>query len=245
MVLWFLHWNPSPNRWLELPTQASLWFLSYHSCWWALSIPVRSPASCSAGMIAGEADCIIHSPEKIFFRLSRIHRDCIKKKKQKLQSYELFNLSFYSFKRDRVTENRENLNRKWVFSQFRSSVFYRTCLWASVFHFSFLLLFWDESSIFFSSATQSCLTLCDPMDHSTPGFSVHHQLPELVQTHVHRVGDAIQPSHPLLSLSSPAFSLSQHQDLFQGVSSSHQVAKVLEFQLQHQSFQWIVKTDFL
>ena len=80
MVLWFLHWNPSPNRWLELPTQASLWFLSYHSCWWALSIPVRSPASCSAGMIAGEADCIIHSPEKIFFRLSRIHRDCIKKK---------------------------------------------------------------------------------------------------------------------------------------------------------------------
>ena len=66
------------------------------------------------------------------------------------------------------------------------------------------------------------------MDCSTPGFPVHHQLPELAQTHVHRVGDAIQPSHPLLSLS-PAFNLSQHQGLSQGVSFSHQVAKVLEF----------------
>ena len=73
---------------------------------------------------------------------------------------------------------------------------------------------------------------------------VHHQFPELTQTHVRRVGDAIQPSHPLLSPSS-AFNLSQHQGLFQWVSSSHQVAKVLEFQLQHQSFQWIFRTDFL
>ena len=80
------------------------------------------------------------------------------------------------------------------------------------------------------------------MDCSTPGFPVHHQLPELTQTHVYQVGDAIQPSHPLLS-PSPAFSLSQHQGLFKQVSSSHQVAKVLEFQLQHQSFQF--KTDFL
>ena len=70
------------------------------------------------------------------------------------------------------------------------------------------------------------------MDCSTPGFPVHHQLPELAQTHVHRVGDAIQPSHPLLSPSPPAFNLSHHQGLFQGVSSN-QVAKVLEFQLQH------------
>ena len=76
------------------------------------------------------------------------------------------------------------------------------------------------------------------MDCSTSGFPVHHQLPELVQTHIHWVGDAIQPSHPLLS-PSPAFSLAQHQGLFQWVSSSHQVAKVLEFQLQHWSFQWI------
>ena len=89
----------------------------------------------------------------------------------------------------------------------------------------------------FSLATQSCLTLYDPTDCSTPGFPVHHQLPELAQTHVHQVGYAIQPSHPLLSPSPPALNLSQHQDLFQGVSSLNQVAKVLEFQLQHQSFQ--------
>ena len=83
------------------------------------------------------------------------------------------------------------------------------------------------------------------MDCSMPGFAVLHQLLELVQTHSHRVGDAIQPSHPLLSPSPPAFNLSQHQGLFQWVSSVHQVAKVLEFQLQHQSFQWIFRTDFL
>ena len=75
------------------------------------------------------------------------------------------------------------------------------------------------------------------MDRSTPGLPVHQQLPELAQIHVHRVGDAIQPSHPLSSPSPPTFNLSQHQDLFQRVSSSHQVPKVLEFQLQHQSFQ--------
>ena len=75
------------------------------------------------------------------------------------------------------------------------------------------------------------------MDYSMPGFPAHHQLPELTQTHVNRVSDIIQPSHPLSSPSLPAFSLSQHQGLFQGVSSLHQVAKVLEFQLQHQSFQ--------
>ena len=84
----------------------------------------------------------------------------------------------------------------------------------------------------FSSVTQSCPTLCDPMNHSMPGLPVHHQLPESTQIHVHRVGDAIQPSHPLSSPSSLALKLSQHQDLFQWVSSLHQVAKVLEFQLQ-------------
>ena len=86
--------------------------------------------------------------------------------------------------------------------------------------------------------------LCNPMNCSTPGFPVHHQLPEPTQTHVHRVGDAIQPSHPLLSPSPPAFNLSKHQGLFQWVSSLHQVANVLEFQLQHQSFQWTLRTDF-
>ena len=73
------------------------------------------------------------------------------------------------------------------------------------------------------------------MDCSTPGFPVHHQFPELAQTHVHQVSDAIQPSYPVLSPSPPAFNLSQHQGLFKWVSSSHQVAKVLELQLQHQS----------
>ena len=96
-----------------------------------------------------------------------------------------------------------------------------------------------------SSVAQSRLTLCDPMNCSTPGFPGHHQLPELAQTHVHRVGDAIPPFHPLLSPSPPAFNLSQHQGLFEWVSSLHKVAKVLEFQLQHQSFQWILRTDFL
>ena len=97
----------------------------------------------------------------------------------------------------------------------------------------------------FSSAAQSCLTLCKPMDCSMPGFPVYHQLPELAQTHVHQVGDAIQPSHPLSSPPPTAFNLSQHQGLFQWVSSSHQVAKVLELQLQQQSFQWVFRTDFL
>ena len=101
------------------------------------------------------------------------------------------------------------------------------------------------SSIPFSSVAHSFLTLCDPMGCSTPGLPVHHQLLELTQTHVHQVGDAIQPSHPLSSPSPPAFNLSQHQGLFKWVSSSHQVAKILEFQLQHQSFQGIFRTDFL
>ena len=103
---------------------------------------------------------------------------------------------------------------------------------------SFLLWFPTPSSIVqFSSVTQLCLTLCDPMDCSMPGLPVHHQLPEFTQTHVHWVSDAIQPSHPPLSPSPPTFNLSQHQGLFQWVSSSHQVAKVLEFHLQHQFFQ--------
>ena len=84
--------------------------------------------------------------------------------------------------------------------------------------------------------TQPCPTICDPMDYSTPGFPVHHQLPELAQTHVHQVGDAIQPYHSLSFPSPPAFSLSQHRGLFKWFSFSHHVAKVLEFQLQHQSF---------
>ena len=86
--------------------------------------------------------------------------------------------------------------------------------------------------------TQSCPTLCDPMNCSTPDLPVHHQHPESTQTHVHRVSDAIQPSHPLSSPSPPALNLSQNQGLFKWVSSLHQVAKVLEFPLQYQSYQW-------
>jgi len=81
------------------------------------------------------------------------------------------------------------------------------------------------------------------MKLSTPGLPVHHQLPEFTQIHVHLVSDAIQPSHPLSSPSPHAFNLSQHQGLFQWVRSSHQVAKVLEFELQHWSFQWTLRTD--
>ena len=90
-----------------------------------------------------------------------------------------------------------------------------------------------------------CLTPCDPMDCSMPGLPVHHQLSEFTQTQAHRVGDAIQPSHPLSSPFPPAPKHSQHQGLFQRVNSSHKVAKVLQFQLQHQSFQWTPRTDLL
>ena len=97
-------------------------------------------------------------------------------------------------------------------------------------------ILWLFSLVQFSHSL--CLNLCNPRDCRTPGFPVHHQLLELTQTHVNCVGGAIQPSHPLLSPSPPAFNLSQHQGLFQWVNSSHQVAKVLEFQPQYQSFQW-------
>ena len=106
-------------------------------------------------------------------------------------------------------------------------------------------VFTNNISVQFSSVAQSCPTLCDPMNRSTPGLPVHHKLPEITQTHFHWVGDAIQPSHPLSSPSPPAPSPSQHQGLFQWVNSSHEMAKVLEFWLQHQSFQWTPRTDLL
>ena len=113
------------------------------------------------------------------------------------------------------------------------------CILCLLFSFSFFLLIL-KLILFcfqFSSVAQLCPTLCDPIDCSTSGFPVHHQLLELVQTRVHHISDAIQPSHPLSSPSPPTFNLSQHQGLFQWVSSLHKVAKVLEFQLQHHSFQ--------
>ena len=102
-----------------------------------------------------------------------------------------------------------------------------------------------SASVQFSSVAQSCPTLCNPMNCSTPGLPVYHQLPEFTQIHVHRVSDAIQPSHPLSSPSPPAPNPSQHQSLFQWVNSLHQVAIVLEFQLEHQSFQRTPRTDLL
>ena len=102
--------------------------------------------------------------------------------------------------------------------------------------------------ILLSSVQFSCSVMSDslwPLEFILPSFPVHHQFLEFTQTHVHWVGDAIQPSHPLSSPSPPAFNLTQHQGLFQWVSSSHQVAEGLEFQLQHQSFQWIFRTDLL
>ena len=101
------------------------------------------------------------------------------------------------------------------------------------------------SSVQFSSVAQSCPTLHDPMNCSTPGLPVHHQLSQFTQTHVHWVSNANQPSHPLSSPSLPAPNPCQHQGLLKWVSSSHQEAKVLEFQLQHQSFQWTPRTDLL
>ena len=98
---------------------------------------------------------------------------------------------------------------------------------------------------FSSVQSLSRVRVCDPMNHSTPGLSVHHQFPEFTQTHVHRVRDAIQPSHPLSSPSPPAPNPSQHQSFFRWVNSSHEVAKVLEFQLQHHSFQRNPRVDLL
>ena len=102
---------------------------------------------------------------------------------------------------------------------------------------------WLDSSVQFSRSVVSAL--CDPMNCSTPGLPVHHKHLEFTQTHAHRVGDAIQPSHPLSSPSPPALNLSQHQGLLHWVNCLHEVAKLLEFQLQHQSFQWTPRTDLL
>ena len=133
------------------------------------------------------------------------------------------------------------LTRDWTHISYISCIdgwiLYHWATWET--HFTYIV------SVQFSSVIQLCPTLCNPIDCSMPGFSVYHQLLELTQTHVHQVSDAIQPSHPLSSPSTPAFNLSRYQGLFQWVSSLHQLAKVLEFQLQHQSLQWTFRTDLL
>ena len=119
--------------------------------------------------------------------------------------------------------------------------FRSTCLQIQIFYLKETF----RSSVQFSSVAQLCPTLCNSMNQSTPGLPVHHQLPEFTQTHVHQVGDAFQPAHPLSSPSLPAPNPSQHQGLFQWVKPLHEVAKVLEFQLQHRSFQWTPRTYLL
>ena len=123
------------------------------------------------------------------------------------------------------------------------STFSPISLMKLVLQWSLNLIHLTHETVQFSSVAQPCSTLCNSMNHSTPGLPVHHQLPEFTQAHIHRVGDAIQSSHPLSFPSPPAPNPSQHQGLFQWVNSSHEVAKVLEFQLQHQSFQWTPRTD--
>ena len=117
----------------------------------------------------------------------------------------------------------------------------KVCTWNTTLCFTSI----QYSSVQFSSVAQSCPTLCDPMNCSMLGLPVHHQLPEFTQTQVHRVDDAIQLSHPLSSPFPPAPNPSQHQSLFQWVNSSHEVAKVLEFQLYHHSFQRTPRADLL
>ena len=134
---------------------------------------------------------------------------------------------------ENIWENIANCHKYLIFINIK---------WATIFIINKIIIIkWNQ----LSSVAQSCLTLCYLMDCSTPGHPVHHQFLEPTKNHVHHINDAIQPSHPLLSPSPPTFNLSQHQGLFQWVSSSHHVAKVLEFQLQYQSFQWIFRTDFL
>ena len=126
--------------------------------------------------------------------------------------------------RKRITQNHNQIFFSYVADEFSGIAYERT-------KEKHKCLLWIFSLVQFSSVAQSCPTLCDPMNCSTPGLLVHHHLPQFTQTHVHRVGDAIQPSHPLSSPFSPAPNPSQHQGLFQWVNSSHEVAKVLEFQL--------------
>ena len=120
-----------------------------------------------------------------------------------------------------------------------------TAKWISYTYTYIHSFFSDSFPISVQVVAQSCPTLCDPMYRSMTGLPVHHQLPEFTQTHVHRVSDAIQPSHPLASPSPPAPNPSQHLSLFQWINSSHEVAKVLEFQLEHHSFQRNPRADLL
>ena len=129
---------------------------------------------------------------------------------------------------------KSSLNSVWynLIRKIKKKNNYQPLVFTNYIPLEVIILFLNNQYWFqFSSVAQSCPTLCSPVNHSTPCLPVHHQLPEFTQTHIHRVGDAIQPAHPLSSPSFPAPNPSQHQSLFQWVNSSHEVAKVLEFQL--------------
>ena len=148
------------------------------------------------------------------------------------------------FSKAHLTSHSRMSGSRWVITPLWLSWSWISFLYSSSVYSCHLFLI-SSASVQFSSVTQSCLTLCDPMNCSMPGLPVHHHLPEFMHTHIHRVVDATQPSHPLSSPSSPAPNPSQHQSLFRWVNSLHEVAKVLEFQLQHQSFQRTLRTDLL
>ena len=155
-----------------------------------------------------------------------------------LEDFTIVSVLQFSHHDIKVKKSRKSMyNLFWVNWEWPLSHLTFAQWWSARFH--------QRSCLFSSVQALSRVRLCNPTDWSMPGLHVHHQFQELTQTHVHWVSDAIQSSHPLLSPSPPALNLSQHQGLFQWVSSSHQVAKVLEFQLQHQSFQWIFRTDLL
>ena len=158
-------------------------------------------------------------------------------KPQKLPGWNLELVSIH--REQRETEERSSQSKWWVVISISKGIYKRGLPWAAT---RWLNLCTPPRILTAASCccsvAKSCLTFNDSIDGSTWGFPVLHHLLELAQTHVHRVSDAIQPSHPLLPPSPPASNLSHHQGLFQWVSSSRQVSKVLELQLQHQSFWW-------
>ena len=178
----------------------------------------------------------------IEIRLWRIHKE-LRNKKQK-QQMQTTHLSFLLFQCISANLVLFAFLYSWDSVQFSCSVMSDSLHLLDFIDYLFFHV-GEVSNYQFSSVAQSCPTLCNPMNHSMPGLPIHHQLLDSTQTHVHWVSDAIQPSHLLLSPSPPALNPSQHQGLFKWVSSLHQVAKVLEFQLQHQSFQWTPRTDLL
>ena len=144
-----------------------------------------------------------------------------------------------------MEQTREPRNKPHTYDQLIFCKGAKSTQWVNDSLFNTINAVGKTGSVQFSSVAQSCPSLCDPMNRSMPGLPVHHQLPEFTETHVHRVNDAIQPSHPLASPSPPAPNPSQHQSLFKWVNSSHEVAKVLEFRLQHRSFKKNPGADLL